>query len=418
MQIVGSSTPVSTESIETPDMTDFNVRIERSFLALEGLRQKWDEAVIALGGSIYMSYDWSRTWWEFYGTGKELRIFLFSAADRIVGIVPIYIDRIGFGPARCSIARLVGANIPPKVFDPPIHKDFAAKILAEILVQLFEKDGCDVFSLGPMSEQHGPTHGLESAARASNGLVGSFHVTRGVHTIFWLPSSMEEYFEALSKNERKNRRKYELRTLRKEYEAKVEVVSDPAKVDQEFEDFVGQHTLHWNAQGMPGHFRAWPKATEYNRALVKAQGNLGRMRFVRILANNQVIANQYAFAFGNSYVWELPARAVGEQWERFSLGPTGIVTMIDAAIKEGKSRLEGGLAHYDYKLRLNAKEHATLAFRMARNRSVSRVRLALMNLCRLCLLVGYHKIWYQRIRPRIPALRGRPQWGLWLRLDF
>jgi CelD/BcsL family acetyltransferase involved in cellulose biosynthesis len=229
---------------------------------------------------------------------------------------------------------------------------------------------------------------------------------------------MEHYFASLSKNERKNRRKYELRLLKKEYEAKVEVLSDPAKVQEEYEQFVRQHTLHWRAQGKPGHFGAWPKATEYNRALVKAQGWLGRLRFVRILANGQVVANQYAFAFGSSYSWELPARAVGPEWERFSLGPTGIVTMIEAAISEGKTRLEGGMAHYDYKVRLGAREYPVKRIRVVRNRCSSRVRAAIFGLIRLGLRYGYHKIWYRRVAPHLPGALKRPQWNFWLRLDF
>jgi hypothetical protein len=34
------------------------------------------------------------------------------------------------------------------------------------------------------------------------------------------------------------------------------------------------------------------------------------------------------------------------------------------------------------------------------------------------LLYGYHKIWYRRIAPRLRAFAHRPQWSLWLRLDF
>src|SRR5204862_8222110 len=51
------------------------------------------------------------------------------------------------------------------------------------------------------------------------------------------------------------------------------------------------------------------------------------------------------------------SRSIGESWERFSLGPTGIVNMISSAMEEKLARIEGGLAHYDYKLRLNAKEY-------------------------------------------------------------
>src|SRR5512140_891799 len=78
--------------------TPLQCRVERSFAALEQFRQSWDEAVIRLHGSVYMSYDWVRTWWHFYGSGKELRIFIFTAGEKIVGLLPIYLDTVGLWP--------------------------------------------------------------------------------------------------------------------------------------------------------------------------------------------------------------------------------------------------------------------------------------------------------------------------------
>ncbi len=400
-------------------MEELQCRLECSFEKLDPMRSIWDEATARLAGSIYMSYDWCLNWWEFYGRGKELRIFIFSAAGRVVGILPLYIDSIGFRPVRFKVARLVGANIPPKVFDPPIDQAWAGPIFEQILTRLFEADRCDLLSFGPVSELHKAAEKLAEASCAKTGLVTPADLRAdGVHSIFWLPTSMADYFESLSKNERKNRRKYELRLLNKEHATRVDVLSDPGKVEKEFENFVTQHTLHWQAQGKTGHFGAWPKALEFNRALVKTHGKLGRMRFIRILADGQTVANQYTFAFGNSYFWELPSRIVGGEWEKFSLGPTGIVTMIDEAIKEGEKRLEGGLAHYEYKIRLGAKEYAVRRVRVIANRAGSRMRVKLYNALRLCLLYGYHKIWYRRITPHLPALFRKPQWMFWLRLDF
>ena len=93
---------------------ELHCRIETSFESLVSFRHTWDEAVIRLGGSLYMSYDWCRVWWEFYGAGKKLRIFVFSAAGEVVGILPVYIDSIGIRPVMFKVARLVGANIRPR----------------------------------------------------------------------------------------------------------------------------------------------------------------------------------------------------------------------------------------------------------------------------------------------------------------
>jgi CelD/BcsL family acetyltransferase involved in cellulose biosynthesis len=393
-------------------------RCETAFDGLETLRACWDDTVLRLGGSIYMSYDWCQTWWQFYGQGKELRIFLFTSEDVVVGILPLYIDSLGWGPVRFRVARLVGANIPPKTFDPPIDEGMAERIFDFVLAQLFQDDGCDLLSFGPVSELHKSTEKLNAMCRARKDLVAQCRVlSEGVHSVFWLPSTMEEYFDRLSKSERK-KRKYELRLLQKECDVRVDVLKEPSAAVAEFTRFVDQHTAQWEAEGKPGHFGAWPKGKEFNHALVKAQAASGRVRFVQIVADGQVVSNQYVFAFGDAWFWELPARLMGRQCERLSLGPAGLITTIESAIQEGKGRLMGGLGHYQYKVRLGAKELPVLRVRALANRVGSRFRMALFNALRCLLFYGYHKIWYQRIQPLLPAALRKPQWWLWLRLDF
>lgn len=393
-------------------------RVFRSFAGLDDLRPAWDRACLRAGGSVYMTYDWVRVWWEFYGGGAELRLFVFFTGECIEAVVPIYIVTLGWGPWRLRVARLVGANIPPKVFDPPVPESCAREVIGQVIDQLFEHDACDLLSFGPVSELQPFAKCVEAVCSQRAHLARQRNVVRGIHSVFHVPATMEEYFGSLSKNERKNRRKYELRLLRKEYETHVGVVSDAAEVSQEFERFAEQHREQWGAEGKSGHFGAWPRALEYNRALVSAQSERGRVRFIRIVANGEVIANQYTFAFANRCFWELPSRAVDQKWERFSLGPTAIVTMIDQAVKEGMGRVEGGLAHYDYKVRLGAKEYSTLTFRIVGARPLARARFALFSLYRNCWSYVYHKIWYRRVMPRLPRLFWQPQSERWLRIDF
>lgn len=393
-------------------------RVFQNFADLDHLRPAWDQACLRAGGSVYMTYDWVRVWWEFYGRGAELRLFVFFAGQDIEAVVPLYIVTLGWGPLRLRVARLVGANLPPKVFDPPVPEACAQEVMGHVADQLFKQDDCDLLSFGPVSELQPVGKCIAAVCSQRANLVRQRNVVEGIHSIFHVSLSMEDYYASLSKNERKNRRKYELRLLGKEYETKVEVLSDPTQVSQEFERFAEQHKMQWNAEGKTGHFGAWPRALDYNRALVKAQGGQGRLRFIRITANGEVIANQYTFAFGDRYFWELPSRAVDPKWERFSLGPTGIVTMLEQAMKAGMSRVEGGLAHYDYKVRLGAKEYRTLTFRILASKPAARARFALFSLLRNGWSYGYHKLWYRRIMPRLPRRFWRPQSERWLRLDF
>src|ERR1019366_9006393 len=122
-------------------------------------------------------------------------------------------------------------NIPPKVFEPAIDETFAEKIFEAILVQLFREDKCDLFSLGPVSELHRATGKLLGVCRLRKDLVAQCRANAGeVHTVFRLPPTMDEYYEGLSKSERK-KRKYELRLLQKACDIKVDVLKDPCGLD-------------------------------------------------------------------------------------------------------------------------------------------------------------------------------------------
>ncbi len=411
-----SSSDSIPRELSAPD--SLTCRVLTSFEALAPQAKEWDAVVQSTGSTIYMTFDWIRVWWRFYGRGSSLQLFLFHRGSELVAVLPLQIQKLGVGPFQLRIARLVGANIPPKVFDPPVPVDLAARVFDLLLEELFGKARCDYLSFGPFSDLHRAAFELTEAARRfpRHGLLGSSDVG-DVHSIFRLPTDIDEYFASLSKKESK-RRKYEWRTLEKEHSIREDCVSDPAELLQEFDAFAVQHALQWASQGKPGHFGSWPLALEFNRAIVEAQARCGRVRVFRILAGDQVVSRQYTFTLGQSLAWELPSRETGDAWDRFSLGPTGIVRMFAHGIRDGISQVEGGLGHYDYKLRLGATEHPVHTIRISADLPGTRMRVALWSGLRKVVRLVYHKLWYRRIQPHLPPVFRRPQPFFWLRLDF
>ena len=396
-----------------------HVRVAKSFEETGLDARSWDEEVAALGGSVYMTWDWLLTWWAYYGAGRELRLVVCSAGGRVVALFPVYIDNLGTRPLLLRVARLVGAHIPPKVFDPPVAREWADACFMALVRQLIEADDCDVLSLGPVSSTTEAWRSLPGAVARSGAAVRVEVDDRNVHTLFLLPRSHDDYLGSLSRNEQKQRRKYELRTLKKEHEVSVELISGPqGALEAAFDEFAPLHARQWDAEGKSGHFGAWPNGLAYNRALVRALGPLDRVRFVRIKADGATVASQYIYAFAGRWYWELPARVPGPDWDRFSLGPSGIVTMIGEAIASGVHWIQGGLAHYDYKLRLQADEHPVLTYRIYRLNTSSKLRNGVFEALRRLFGLCYHKLWYRRVIPRLPARCRRPQWTLWLRFDY
>jgi CelD/BcsL family acetyltransferase involved in cellulose biosynthesis len=287
-----------------------------------------------------------------------------------------------------------------------------------MLLRLLEREGCDLVSIGPVDEQCGFLGPFESAAGKRPALCAQVTRNReGIHTVFHLPKTMEQFFDGMDKDERK-KRKYEMRLLSKEPSITRDVITAPDKIEAEFESFATMHAAQWQGKGKLGHFGSWPRGKEYNLALVKSLATLNRLRFVRILSNGEVISSQYAFVFGNTWYWELPARLMDRKWNRYSLGTTGFFCLVDEALKEGGTRIEGGIAHYDYKQKLNGVEHGMEVLRVVANRPASRLLTRGYEWLRKCLLFFYYKIWYARISPRLPTAFRKPIWSFWLRLDF
>lgn len=402
----------------TPPMgAALTCQVLNTFAGNDHLRALWDETVAGLNSTIYMTYDWCRTWWEFYGQSKELKIAIFRMDEHVVGILPMYIERIGFGPLCFRVARLLGANIPPKIFDPPVSVAHARDVFAAMIDELISKERCDLVSVGPLSEEYGPADGFCKACDARPDLTQALSPA-GVYTVVHLPAKYDDYVKGLRKKERYYLRKDETQLFSKELAGVVDSVSEPDKTGPEFEAFADQHARQWTEQGRAGHFGSWPEGLAYNKALVERLSPLGRVRFVRIVTNKGIISRQYAFAFGSSYFWELPSRETGPEWDTFSLGRTGAATMFRVAIEEGKTRIEAGTGSYDYKKLLNATEYRAVIFRVRSARLAARVRHSLFTSFAWALRVVYHKIWYRRIMPRLPVRWRRPQWKLWLTFDF
>jgi len=380
--------------------------------------EEWNRLVIESGAPVYMSYDWCRLWWKHYGKGRVLRVFCFRRKEELVALLPMYIDTWGKGPLKVRLARLVGANIPPKVFDPPMPPGLAEPVFAQVVSRLIRDEGCDVVSLGPLSAKYAAMDALKKIGASPEPPVVFFEdVETEICTLFKLPETYEAYLASLGKRMRRNIRS-ETRRLRKDTGMHVEIVDSPAEASKEFDAFVDQHTQQWQNLGKPGHFRAWPDAVEYNRALVDAFSRSGRLRFVRMSSNERVLARQYVFSFGDWYFWELAARVFEKEWLKYGLGRVGGAGVMEAAIGEGKTHVQGGLGHYDYKLALGGVEYPVHMMRFWGRRPGGSGRLMFFKAVTFLIDVLYHKIWYKRVQPRLPKYWQRPLWLQWIRLTY
>jgi CelD/BcsL family acetyltransferase involved in cellulose biosynthesis len=394
--------------------TGFTVEVSDSFEAANITPEEWDEFVLSVGGDLYVSYDWCLIWWRHYGANRRLRLYAFRNGGRLVGLAPMFIERIWLGPISIKIAKRVGSDFALTIFALAIAPDQIEVAFRQLLTKLTQDEKCDCVSFSFMPGTDPTLAGLRRACEAAKEIVNiARDDAAGPHTNFHLPDTFEKYLSALDRRQRQNYRR-RLKLLKETFKVKGDVVTEASQARSAFEDFKSLHERQWHMEGKPGHFGDWPRSTAFNTDLVDKLSRLDRFRIVRLFADHRVIGYQYAFVFGNCCYWRLPARAPEKEMDRFGLGVLGMVQMFEAMIREGVRRIEAGVGHYDYKMRFGGEELQVRSFLIAAARPGAAWRSQLFLRFSYLLHLIYYRIWRLRVASRLPV-PARSLWQTWIR---
>jgi CelD/BcsL family acetyltransferase involved in cellulose biosynthesis len=394
--------------------TPLACEVAETFWEIEDLRAAWDGVVERAGAPIEMTYDWCRVWWTSYGAGREARIFLFRGEAELVGVVPVCIDRIGFGPVKLRVARIMGADSTPGLCDLPVLDTWAEMVIDGLLDRLIGDEGCDAILLGPLSGAGGRAPAIRAAARRRADLVTVLR-DRAVarHTTILLPSRFEDYLESLPWNVR-HAAGAAWRRLEGADEADVETVVDPCQVHAELEAFIDEHTAWWRARHRRGHFGDWPGAWGFHHDLVAALSALDRARLLRLRAGGRILARQYAYVFADTCSCRVPARADGPDGHVSGPQLLSFLTLVEGAIEEGMRTIDAGVGGDGSLRRLGGIAHEVRSILLVANRGGARRRARLACLAADWLDRLYYRLWICAVAPRL-RLRRRPLWRAWIR---
>lgn len=405
--------PSATRTAEAPITTTIATSIEAAGIS----REEWDNVVLDTEGDIFSSYDWCRIWWRHYGKDRLLRLLIFRQQGRLVGLAPMFIERIGLGPFTIRIAKPLSADFMVDVFAFPIPARHSKAIYREIISCLIATESCDAVWFGFTPAEHHSLASLRAIVNENDGLARCARdADAGVQTLFDLCEDFDSYLGTLGRASRQGYRR-KLSLLKKAHNVEQTVIPQPGDAQTELLAFQALHTKQWEADGLPGHFNDWPNSEAFNLDLVTELSALGRLRMMHLLADGRTVATQYAFTFGLNCYWRLPARAVEEEMTRFGLGVLSLMQMIERMHSEGMRRIEGGYGRYPYKLQYGGRERPVVSLLLKSTRPASAIRAdALMVLSRLTHLL-YYRIWRLRVAPKLPFRCG-PLWAFWIRLRF
>ena len=415
----------ATEYLEQPSLaeladietsSDLRTQTFSSFDAAHAIVAEWDDLVAALHGSLYMTFAWCQVWWRHYGGRRELRVIAIRSGDELVGVLPVSIDRLATPLGRARVAKLVGSDSTLAVMEPLVQPHLASEPFALAIQQLFEEDQVDMVHIGPCSGAG--TH--VGAVRTAASKLDAVRIVRdreaGSHTVFDMSDGFEGYLKSLSSHQRSNYRR-KLKKLNNSFTLDLDVVRDGPALEREFGTFIEMHQAQWKAVNKLGHFDDWPVSREYSWDLVRSLAADDRVRLIRLLADDRVVAYYWCFALGGTYYWRLSARLFGQEWDQFALGRVGVVKMMELANNDGATAIEAGIGSYGYKENLNAQTHPLHSIAVRRTGLLPRLRALFTLALGDFLDLAYYRVWYIRVAPHVKLLQ-RPLWRSWIRRRF
>lgn len=389
---------------------DISCSVYSSFEEIKDMQQEWDDFVESVDGDIYLTYDWCHVWWQFYGKGRVLRIFIYKQNEQIIGLVPVFYEKVWLGPVWLKLGKIVGSDFTMAMINPPVNSNFT-RIIFDIFNFLVKKEDCDAIYWGPLSEKCLAVPTIDDNLIRYNNDYRLFHRRKiGNYTVFSLPDTFESYVSSLSKSTRKHYNRSH-RNLRNDYKVEFRQAEN---VVSSFAEFVKMHRAQWVRVNKLGHFDDWPAGKAFHEDMIKAQAQQDRLRLFCMTADGEPVAYRYIYCFGGRYHSFLPARKCGEKWDKYGLGQLAHMLTVEKAITEGVSEIDAGRGYYEHKLKLGGQEFSFFSYLIYKNTFGSIVRVYLFTLLSHILNFLYYRVWFNRLASKLPFKR-RPLWKLWIR---
>ncbi len=264
-------------------------RLESAWIALQAASPD---------SSVFLGWDWQRLWWKHYGEGRQLYIIVARQAQRVVGILPLYIEthRKAGGLFKARKLRQIGVGGDTAPDDlgalllPALQQEVCAAMAHHVAYELRQWDMLDWTDLPASSPL---TALLPDVLRAAG-----FRVQCSVEepiTYGPLPGDWEAYRKGLSRNRRET-----LARKRRRFEAlpgaRVRMVESAEQLAPAFERLVALHQLRWSGRTERPAFST-PQYRGFHRELMQALLPQGQLRLLALEIEGQAIAMIYAMQY-------------------------------------------------------------------------------------------------------------------------
>lgn len=249
--------------------------------------------------TFFLSRPWMAAWWKAYGSGRKLLVIAGWEGERLVGVAPLYVERVRRMGAWWNVARLLGdGSNDSDYLDFFCHPEQEQEFTREVVLYLdSRRDLWDVLEL------HGPRESSPFALAVQQQfqrLRWKFRSDEVPCLTLDLPGTWDEYLRSL-----KPRFRTKLRSALSFAEQELKLSPVACTSLEQLHDWLPQffslHSRRWKTRGQAGVFATEGKRNFYLEISTAAL-DLGTLSFHRLDWGERPLAFQYGFLYGKSFL--------------------------------------------------------------------------------------------------------------------
>jgi CelD/BcsL family acetyltransferase involved in cellulose biosynthesis len=315
--------------------------------ALAELAKRWTALLDEMpGAAIFLTWEWVSAWWRNREPGWELWVLAaWDDAGRLAGLAPWMLAPVhasGLTVRRISFVRNSGMV--------PNHMDLIAAPDEAVAV-------CAAF-LGYLEAHRGAWDALDlEALRPESAIRPALRQARGVYRerdpfvcpYVTLPDSWEAYERGTLSANRRQQMRSRRRKLERDYAGQVVFrrVTNLAELPAALATLIAFNLTRWHDKGLHASFDD-ECFLAFQRDFAPLALARGWLRFYQLMVAGQVIATEYCFRYGETFVNY--QRGFDQGWDRYSPGQVLYAYAIGEAIAEGARRFDMLRGAHEYKL--------------------------------------------------------------------
>lgn len=370
------------------------IEIVSSVELFDALQMPWRELEARCQtSSLFVTWHWQRLWWKHYGQRRSLRILVAREGDRLLGVLPMYLERY-YVRRLLPVTKLCllgsGGDTAPDDLDPLILPDAAENVIQGFVECISRQlDGWSLLHCPDLRSDAPFTRALVSAGLRGKALM---RISQPREIIFGtLPESWEAYLSALSAHRRKA-----LRYKRRQFEQQdgAEVVScDKAEdLDVALHRLAELHHLRW-AGRTDKHAFSSTEYMNFHRELMQTLLRVNALRLTELRIQGKTVAMRYGYRMRDTF-FDLQS-GFDPAFSTLSPGELSVSFAIERAIREGCSVFDMLKGDYGHKRQFFSQSRSTVEVRLIR---------------------AMHLIWAYRLRDlltrfKVPARAEAPRQG-------